>query len=143
MVIGYILESLLGFLFAAAYAMNGATAATHSPTKTHILLEKGCATFFDFVIFFVISIQTSCMVVLIRKDYGISGDNFGGLTIQIAWIIGLISMLPLLFPMVILKTTESRRSTYRLLLFCACLIPFMYNFGSQMVGYFGPNQVCS
>ncbi len=50
-------------------------------------------------------------------------------------------MLPLLYPMFILRYTNKDRNNYRLFLFCGCWLFFFYNFISQIIGDFAPSQI--
>jgi len=142
MMVGYVLQSTIGFIFALVCAIQGNASSGQSPSKLSRLLDQGCKTFFDSAVYFVASIQISCVVILVRKDFGISGNGFGEFTMQITWTVALLTMLPLLYPMVTLRETEKERRNYRAFLFGCCLIPFFYTFASQMDGNFGPNQVC-
>lgn len=141
MIVGYFFESVLGLTFAIGLSGKGSF-STRSPLTWHSdLLAKGCKTFFDCAVFFVVSIQIACLIVLARKNSGISANGLGGLTVQITWAVALLCMLPLLYPMLILQYTERKRSNYRFFLFCSCWVLFFYTFVSQMIGYFGPTQV--
>jgi hypothetical protein len=148
MVIGYIFESVLGLIFASSLAFLPSTFTTETSTSAtkprdlaEKLLKEGCTTFFNCAVFFTASIQIACVVVLIRRDFGISANGLGGLTTQITWAIALLCMLPLLYPMVILGYIDKARSGYRLFLFCGCWLLFFYTFISQMIGVFAPTQI--
>jgi hypothetical protein len=141
MIVGYFFESILGLIFALGFSVKEALSTGRPFTKNRNLLAKGCKTFFDCAIFFVASIQIACFIVLVRKNSGISADGLGGLTVQIAWAVALLCMLPLLYPMVVLEYTKKEKSNYRFFLFCGCWILYLYVFVSQMVGYFAPSQV--
>jgi hypothetical protein len=80
-------------------------------------------------------------VLIQHKDFGISANGLGGLTVQITWAVALLCMLPLLYPMFILSYMDRERSNYRLFLFCGCWLLFFYTFISQMIGDFGPSQI--
>jgi hypothetical protein len=141
MVIGYLFESILGFIFALGLSINGPMAAKQENAKLGAFWAKSTKIFFDCAIYFVVSIQISCVVVLVRKDFGISANGLGGLTVQITWAVALLCMLPLLYPLIILGYTDKDKRSYRFFLFCGCWILFFYTFISQMVGDFGPSQV--
>lgn len=141
MVIGYFMESVLGFFFALVLAFREPITPTSPLTKYSSLFPEGCKVFFDCAAFFAISIQISCVVVLVRKDFGISANGLGGLTVQITWSVALLCMLPLLYPMFILSYTDRDRTNYRLFLICGCWLLFFYPFISQMIGDFGPSQI--
>ena len=111
--------------------------------------------FYDCAIYFAASIQIACVVVLVRKDYGISADGLGGLTVQITWAVALLSLLPLLYPLVMLgifvseesekeleeAETSRSRHEFRFYLFSICWVLFLYTFVSRMIGDFAPSQV--
>jgi hypothetical protein len=141
MVIGYFLESAIGFFFALLLAFHEPITTNSPLTRYSSLFAEGCKVFFDCAVFFAISIQISCVVVLVRKDFGISANGLGGLTVQITWAVALLCMLPLLYPMFILGYTDRPRTNYRLFLFCGCWLLFLYIFISQMIGDFGPSQI--
>lgn len=141
MVFGYFLESCLGLFFALSLAFHEPLSTKPPLTEYSRLLQQACKVFFDCAVFFSVSIQISCVVVLVRKDFGISANGLGGLTVQITWAVALLCMLPLLYPMHILRYTDKQRNNYRLFLFCGCWLLFFYTFVSQMIGEFGPSQI--
>jgi hypothetical protein len=140
MVAGYLFESVLGFAFAVGFSISGLPSDPPiSIHKRHLI--DGCKVFFDCAVFFVVSIQISSVVVLARKDFGLSANGLGGLTVQITWAVALVCMLPLLYPMIILEYASKERANFRFFLFCGCWILFFYTFISQMIGNFAPSQV--
>jgi len=141
MIIGYFLDFVFGFCFALSLAFHEPISTKPPLTKYGGLLAEGCKVYFDCTVFFAISIQIACLIILVRRDFGISANGLGGFTVQITWAISLLCMLPLLYPMFILRYTNKDRKNYRLFLFCGCWLFFFYNFMSQMIGDFGPSQV--
>ncbi len=79
--------------------------------NTAISWQKLAKTFSDCAVFFAISIQISCVVVLVRRGFSISANGLGGLTVQITRAVALLCMLPLIFPMFILRYTTKREAT--------------------------------
>jgi hypothetical protein len=141
MIIGYFSDFIIGLLFAISLLSYDLTWTGSPATGCGKLLTRGYKVFFDCSVFFTLSILISCLVVLVRKDFGISAIAFGGLTVQITWAVALLCMLQLVCPMLILDITHNRRSNYRLCLFCACWLLFCYCFMSQMIGDYGPSQI--
>jgi hypothetical protein len=141
MVIGYFLASIIGFLFALSLTFHEPISTKPPLTNHSSLFAEACKFFFDCAVFFAIGIQISCVVVLVRRDFGISANGLGGLTVQITWAVGLLCMLPLIYPMFVLRYTDKARNNYRLFLFCGCWLLFCYTFISQMIGDFGPSQI--
>lgn len=142
--IGYFVESVLGLVFGIGFAIYKPT-SSESIQKGHLtahkLLDDGCKSFFQCCVYFAVSTQIACAIVLIRRDFGISANGLGGFTVQIVWAIALLCMLPLMYPMVILEYTDAKKSNYRLFLFSGCWLLFIYTFISQMIGNFAPDQV--
>jgi hypothetical protein len=158
MIIGYLFETVLGFSFALGLevirSMPSADPSHHLKRYKAVIL-RGCSVFYDCAIYFTASIQIACVVFLVRKDYGISADGFGGLTVQITWAVSLLSLLPLLYPLVMLgifvteesekeleeAETSKSRHEFRFYLFSACWVLFLYAFISRMISDFAPSQV--
>jgi hypothetical protein len=163
MIIGYLFETFLGFSFALGLEIIRSTPSNNpNPRleKYRAIVLKGCSVFYDCALYFAASIQIACVVVLVRKDFGISANGLGGFTVQITWAVALLSLLPLLYPLVMLgifvaegsetealekeleKAETSRpRHEFRFYLFCACWVLFLYTFVSRMIGDFAPSQV--
>lgn len=158
MIIGYLFETFLGFTFALGLEVIRSTPSSDPSSrlkKYRAVILRGCSVFYDCAIYFAASIQIACVVILVRNDYGISADGLGGLTVQITWAVALLSLLPLLYPLVMLSifvkeesekeleeadTSESRHE-FRFYLFSACWVLFLYTFVRRMVSDFGPSQV--
>jgi hypothetical protein len=158
MIIGYLFETFLGFSFALGLEVIRSTPSADPSRrlkKYRAVILRGCSVFYDCAIYFAASIQIACVVVLVRKDYGISADSLGGLTVQITWAVALLSLLPLLYPLVMLDIfvtrgsekeleeaeTSSTRHEFRFYLFSACWVLFLYTFVSRMIGDFAPSQI--
>lgn len=155
MMIGYLLESFLAFTFALTFELS--RSADPPPAALTIwrrLSVLGTCVFFDCAVFFAISIQIAAIVVLARKDFGISASSLGGFTVEITWAVALLSILPLLCPLVFLRScidetfpneirslTSDRRYILRCFLFGICWVLFLYPFISRMIGSYAPSQV--
>src|SRR5947209_15895525 len=158
MIFGYLFETLLGFSFALGIEFIRSTPLMESDPrwrKLKAVLLKGCTVFFDCAIYFAASIQIACVVVLVRKDFGISANGLGGFTVQITWAIALLSLLPLLYPLTMLgiwisKGSEKEleeadctksRHEFRFYLVCVCWCLYLYTFISKMISDYAPSQV--
>ena len=155
MVIGYLFESFLGFTVALGLELVRSISSINEDSRFRASVLRACSVFFDCVLYFAASIQIACVVVLVRKDFGISANSLGGLTVQITWAVALLSLLPLLYPLVTLglfvregsqkelekADTPKPRHEFRFYLFTACWPLFMYSFVSRMIGTFAPSQV--
>ncbi len=83
MVIGYFIDSILGFCFALSLAFHEPISTKPPLTKHGGLLAKVRKVCFDCAVFCAISIQIACLIVLVRKDFGMSANGLGGFTVQI------------------------------------------------------------
>jgi hypothetical protein len=155
MIIGYLFETFLGFSFALGLEFICNTSRMESDPRWRRLksvILRGCSVFFDCAIYFAASIQIACVVFLVRKDFGISADGLGGLTVQIIWAVALPSLLPLLYPLIMLGIFVSKgsekelenaectrsRHEFRFYMFCICWCMFLYTFISRMIGDYAP-----
>jgi hypothetical protein len=156
MMIGYLLESFLGFT--SALMLELARNQKPRPPATFSMLRRisviGTCVFFDCAVFFAISIQIAAIFVLARKDFGISAASLGGFTVEITWAVAILSILPLLCPLVLLRYcieetlpveirmwTSERRYLLRFFLFSICWMLFLYPFISRMIGSYAPSQI--
>ena len=158
MIIGYLFETFLGFSFALGLEVIWSTPSTDpSPRlkKYRAIILRGCSVFFDCAIYFAASIQIACVVVLVRKDFGISAersrwshgtDHLGSCSAQLtattlspchAWHFRYEGSEKELEE----AETSRSRHEFRFYLFCICWVLFLYTFVSRMIGDFAPSQV--
>lgn len=96
MVIGYLLESgICAFLVMISLWLER-TAKGHGHNAVRLLLANAARTFFDNAIFFTFAIQAASIVTLSRVDFGINAEGMGGFTMEIAWLVSSLTLLPLL-----------------------------------------------
>jgi len=85
------------------------------------------------------SVQLASVVILIKKDFGISAQDFGGLTVEVTWAAALLTMLPML--LVCSCGAKLDRPEVRLSVICISWALFLYTFMSRMISDFGPSQI--
>jgi hypothetical protein len=156
--IGYIVEIALGLGLAAA-----TMALQEKQGREWAFLQSvttaGFEAFFDFGIFFALSINVACIVVLVNKDSGISTVGFGASEAEIALAISVACILPLIYPVGLLpirlsppkhseesafdKSSEDKQKTHnrRLLLFSLLAVLFLYPFVSQAIHNWAPSRI--
>lgn len=154
---GYVAEVCLGCLFGYAYFISSRDSGNHEPAASwKRAIERGLMAFSDSAVYFAIAVELASIVVLVRKDYGLSTDGFGAIQAQISWAVSVVCMLPLLYPLVLLgwgklthrgphekqQHTERRsKSKVRKLLFYLALVMFLYPFVSQCIHNWAPSLV--
>ena len=99
MAIGYILESFICACLVATSLWFERSAKGRS-TIGRLLIANATRTFFDNAIFFTFAIQTASIVTLSGVDFGVNAVGMGGFTVEIAWLVSSLTLLPLL-PMVL------------------------------------------
>jgi hypothetical protein len=95
MAVGYLLESIAAFSLLCIL-----TWLKHRREPrlklVRLLFATAARTFYDNAAFFTFAIQVACIVTLIRVDFGISASSMGVVTMEIAWIVSTLTLLPLM-----------------------------------------------
>jgi hypothetical protein len=160
MATGYLLESVIcALLMGTSMWLDG----TARPCPA--LLASAARTFYDNAVFFTLAIQIASIFTLARVDFGINADGMGGFRMEIAWLVSLLTLLPLL-PMVlraqmfteegniaedgsslarergdgVMDVRAQARQEQRLLFFVICWAMGFYPFFSRMGGTFGESH---
>lgn len=160
MLLGYILQNLLGFFFALSLFLlprpsrsaGEEDQRTSTVERLGYVLVQGCSCFYDSAVFLSFSVQLASVIMLARLDYGVSARGMGDSTVKITWAVSLLTMLPLMYlaylPQLLEglgpeKSNAKRVSKQKLRfgLFSICWLLSLYPFYSRMVGYFGPSLI--
>lgn len=110
-----------------------------SEKRLYRAIHRAFQTYADAAIVFTFSIQLASVVILAKKDFGISAQGLGGYTMEIAWSAALLTMLPA--TLLCFIHTGLRRQSLRLGTICVSWALFMYTFLSRMIAAFGPSQI--
>lgn len=95
--IGYLLESTICaglILFSVYLAVKRKRGSIRKVPK--LLLATAAENFYNNAVFFCFAIQTASIVTLTRADFGVSADGMGAFTLEIAWLVSSLTLLPLL-----------------------------------------------
>jgi hypothetical protein len=154
---GYVVEVFLGCLLGYAYFIFSRDTGNREPQASwKRAVERGLMAFFDSAVYFAIAIELASIVVLIKKDYGLSTDGFGAIQAQISWAVSVVCILPLLYPVALLRwgkvahryrhekeqlDEQKSRGRVRELLFYLVLVLFFYPFVSQCIHNWAPSLV--
>lgn len=112
------------------------------------IVQCGLDSFFFSAAYFTLAIQLATIVVLVRKDYGISTADLGAIEARIAQSVSVVSLTPLLYPAALLEPKERDirrdvRHNSRLLLLSATLALSFFPFLSRCIHAFGPSPIGS
>ncbi|CAG9945041.1 unnamed protein product [Clonostachys rosea f. rosea IK726] len=113
--IGYIIGIALGFTLAILLLLQTRLDPPLKSIPSQVLLT-GLRSFFNAAAFFSIAVQIATISLLVQKDFGIATSDFGAIEAQIAQAVSVVSLLPLLYPALILSSIDSSRSNPRLFL---------------------------
>jgi hypothetical protein len=120
------------------------------------VLRAAFDAFFDCAIYFSLAVELASVVMLVRKDFGLSTSGFGASDAQIALANSVVCILPLLYYVGFASSPESEERqcnspqagepleavhNFRLLLFCLLTVPFSYAFYSQCIHNWGPSRI--
>lgn len=153
--IGYAVELALGFFLAASMLLIRQRSGRRWEFF-QIIIKKGLEAFFEFAVYFAVAIQLATTIMLVKKDFGKTTDDFGANEAQNALAIAVVCVIPLVYPIVLLhmrifhpesgrqhaidrKTGEAeRKHNLRLILFCIVVVLFFYPFLSQCIHNWAP-----
>ncbi|KAF1834755.1 hypothetical protein BDW02DRAFT_568721 [Decorospora gaudefroyi] len=157
MVIGYLLESVICAVLVACSLWVDKTPTKHRTAApvARLLLSNTARTFYDNAFFFTFAIQVASIVTLTRVDFGINADGMGGITMQIAWLVSSLTLLPLLPLILRPRMFFGRRSSdtwsgdsaaearqgQRFLFLVICWAMGFCPFFSRMGGTFGQSRI--
>ncbi|KAL8653994.1 MAG: hypothetical protein Q9226_003612 [Calogaya cf. arnoldii] len=160
MILGYILENVLGFFFALALFILPPSSRCTRETERRLpyvervrgVLIQGCSSFYDSAIVLCFSSQIASIVMLSRLDYGVSASGMGDSTAKITWAVSLLTLLPLLYVAYLSQLLQGPPSNkqaarqvskqkLRFGLFSVCWLLTLYPFYSKVIGYFGPSLI--
>ncbi|CAH0043685.1 unnamed protein product [Clonostachys solani] len=146
--IGYIIEIALGFTLAILLLLQTRLDPSLRSIPSQVLLT-GLRSFFNAAAFFSIAVQIATISLLVQKDFGIATSDFGAIEAQIAQAVSVVSMLPLLYPALLLSgidsssssaSSSSPRSNPRLFLLNLAAALSFYPFLSRNLHAFGPGD---
>jgi hypothetical protein len=142
--IGYLLESSI-CLVILCFSVWIEQQPPKNPKLAKMLLANVSKAFFDNAAFFTFAIQAASIATLTRVDFGINADGMGALTMQITWLVSMMTLLPLMLLVMrpgMFRHGESEardqaRQDLRFLFFVVCWAMAFCPFFSRMGGTFG------
>ena len=148
---GFFLEVIIGFglsvlILATKQSQPGHEASDSYGDRLRKYAVLGLQTYFDCAIYFSIAIEIAATVMLARKDFSVTQDDFGALDTQVVLAISVVCMLSLLHQMATarISTTEEatpgRKRPDSFLLLVATLL-FFYPFISQCIRNWAPSRI--
>lgn len=135
-IIAYSMELLLAVLLAVGVTLWNPSEQTRCISNS---VHKAYDVFADAAVLFTGSIQLACVIILVRKDFGISAGGMGGLTVEVTWNAALLTMLPT--TLLCFVPAKLKRRQLRFGIVCILLAFFVYTFLSRMIANFGPSQI--
>ncbi|KAM0420668.1 hypothetical protein ACHAPT_011584 [Fusarium lateritium] len=143
---GYILEFALSVLLSLAAILLRRTQSGTGAYRWKEIIQCGLDSFFSSAAYFALALQLATIIVLVRKDYGISTADLGAIEARIAQTVAVVSMMPLLYPVALLEPQKRNinrdvRHNARLLLFSVTIALSFFPFLSRCIHGFGPSPI--
>jgi hypothetical protein len=144
-IVGYALELVLGVTLSVALISQHLGKQKSSRVKA--VVSRSFDTYADAAVLLTFSIQLASLVILVRKDFGISATDFGALTVEVTWAAALLTMLPITFLCYIYEDVPKKASQLedprdlRLIVILVSWAMFLYTFFSRMIANYGPSQI--
>ncbi|KAF4996716.1 hypothetical protein FDECE_12315 [Fusarium decemcellulare] len=145
---GYIIELALGVVLSLAVIYLRHQQKKGRASEWNKIFISGLRVFFDSAAYFALALQLATIVVLVRKDYGISTDGLGAIEARIAQSVAVVSMMPLLYPVALLEpepepdsSADDVRHNARLLLLSSTVSLSIYPFLSRCIHAFGQSPI--
>lgn len=167
MLVGYILEQVLGYALAALvmYARR-----QDSSSRLETISERTFGSFYEYATFLAFSLEIAAIVVLVRESFGITTAGMGNATVQITQAVSVLVLLPLAYGLLIEITNKHESApqkagsgtsqspnrhaeatasedeyiaTQRFILLVLCWLLAFFPFYSKMGDAFGPSQISS
>jgi len=74
-----------------------------------VILSKTFKAYHDSAIFLTFSVQVASVVMLVKANFGISADGMGANTMEITWIVSLLTLLPLCYGVFIFRLRDEEK----------------------------------
>ena len=145
-VVAYGVELFLALLLAACLmCLSNPWACDAGSHRTKLLrkvIEESISSYADAAFLVTFSTQIAAVILLIRKDFGISAVDLGDFTIEVIWAVAVVTMLPVVL-ISFSSTVTLPRPRLQFGILCVSWLLFMYIFLSRMINNFGPSQIGS
>lgn len=133
-IIGYYVEFGLAIILSLLLLLFN----IHKHNKLARSTRKITAAYADSAIMLALSVELACAIVLIRKNFGLGSYDFGALTVQIAWTVAVLIILPIVN--FCWQDLGDDRFELRLCMIGSTFILFLINFISRMISRFSNRQ---
>lgn len=134
-------------------------------------VTKCFRSFFESALYFAFATEVAALVILLQRDFADITSDFGAVDAQIAWVVCILAVLPLWYPLFFLreeamlchhgtqliegevepgemfimmreeKNTSKREQRQRHWLYSLVVVLFFYPFLTQCVHYFAPSDL--
>lgn len=132
---GYFVE----FSLAVALAVTLLVVDKWKKEKLLKSCRKITAAYVDSAIALALSVELACAIMLIKKNFGLGVNDFGGLTVQLVWIVATLVMLPVVS--FCWQDLRDKRIELRLCMTALAFILFLITFVCRMINTYSDRQI--
>ena len=103
--------------------------------------RKITKSYADCAIALALSVELAAAIMLIKKNFGLGANDFGGFTVQVTWMVALLVMLPVVN--FCWQDLQDKRSELRLCVIALVWILFLITFLCRMISSYSKKEVGS
>jgi len=136
---------MVGYFLEFSLAIALASVALFFEQKRNVHLVRGCrriiAAYANSAIALALSVELAAAIMLIKKNFGLGAYEFGGLTVQIVWVVAILVILPIVS--FCWQDLDDNRTELRLCMISLGFVLFLINFICKMISTYSGGQVGS
>jgi hypothetical protein len=109
MTAGYVLGVALGITLTLMFMVLSTWSIPGESRRWKVLLSKTFAVYHDSAVFLSFSVQIASVIMLAKANFGISADGMGANTMEITWIVSLLTLLPVCYGVFIFRLCDAQK----------------------------------
>lgn len=136
-IVGYYVEFIIAVILALVLLMVNRTKYRNWSKA----VRKVTASYADSAIALALSVELACAIMLIKKNFGLGSYDFGALTVEIAWIVATLIILPIVN--FCWQDLRDGKVELRLCMVSLTFVLFLITFVSRMISTYSHGQIGS
>jgi hypothetical protein len=108
MTISYCMNVVIGVVLTSIFLVLS-TRSIPVSTYWKNMLSKVFTAYHDSAVLLAFSIQIASVVMLVKVNFGISAESMGANTVEVTWIVSLLTLLPLSFGIFVFRKRDEQK----------------------------------
>jgi hypothetical protein len=109
MTIGYVLGVAIGITLTLMFLVLSMWPSPEKSMRIKDVLSKTFEVYHNSAVFLCFSVQIASVIVLVKANFGISANGMGANTMEITWIISLLTLLPVCYGVFIFRLRDAQK----------------------------------